>query len=634
MWTATERLILKQSMAVVAVGAATLFTWLLWRHLEPAITPLFLVAVTISGWVGGLRSALVAVVLSVLGAGTLAVALDWPGQLGWQSVIWTASFLLVGLLAGALNASRRRAEQLLRERDLRLKLVSDQIPAGVWSADSELHLTSMFGAGLPLLSAPAGPVTVADAFGQATGEGTRLAEQAHRDALKGQPGSYELERDGRTYQSHVEPLHGPEGQIIGVVGVALDITARKKAEDRLKHAWNRDRQAKQEAEAASSAKDQFLAMLSHELRTPLTPALLATSALEQRGDLPAGVRRDVLLIQRNIELEAVLIDDLLDLTRVSRGKLELHLEVVDSHAILGRALDICRQDIDRKRLDVHLELSAPHHLVLADVARLQQVFWNLLKNAAKFSPEGGQITIRSRNEGSRRDDQPLASVEPTGPDPFVIIEVIDSGVGIEAEYLEKVFQPFEQTDAATSRKLGGLGLGLAISKALVTAHGGDIWAQSAGRDQGSTFTVRLEAAASLPTESRVEPAPHAATGRHLKILLVEDHADTRRLLGRALRRLGHDIHTADSVAAALRSMDRDPAELLVSDLSLPDGSGLELMEQLRRRQPAAGLKGIAVSGYGMEDDIRRCHEAGFSRHLTKPISLQQLQETIEQVALL
>ena len=253
------------------------------------------------------------------------------------------------------------------------------------------------------------------------------------------------------------------------------------------------REARAAAEAANHAKDRFLAMLSHELRTPLTPVLNTVQALEGNTELSTELRAAIEMIRRNVELEARLIDDLLDLTRVSKGKVQLRLEIVDAHALVATALEICGDEIRAKNLAVTTELLAEEHHLRADAARLHQVFWNLLKNAVKFTPPGGSLTVRSSNPQPGR----------------VRFEVLDTGMGISAEMLPKIFDAFEQGNRAT---LGGLGLGLAITKAIVDLHSGVITAASPGQGRGATFTLEL-ATEAAPSPSAETPAPGAVNGQ-------------------------------------------------------------------------------------------------------------------------
>ncbi|HEX8202272.1 MAG TPA: ATP-binding protein, partial [Isosphaeraceae bacterium] len=372
--------------------------------------------------------------------------------------------------------------------------------------------------------------------------------------------------------------------------------------------------SKETAEAASQAKDHFLAVLSHELRTPLTPVLASMTYIESQPDLPPDLRGEIMALRRNVEMEARLIDDLLDLTRISRGKIELRREVLDAHAALRNALEICQEEIEEKQLEVAQGLWAKRHQVWADPARLQQVFWNLIKNAIKFTPPDGRISLRTSNDDRGR----------------FRFQIRDSGIGIEPEVLPRIFNAFEQGERTVTRQFGGLGLGLTLSKTLVDLHQGRLTAASEGRGHGATFTLELETVSLLP-ETSTPPAAVMTLGaaqKVLRILLVEDHKDTLRIISRLLGRLGYTVKTASSVRMALELAGGEAFDLLISDIGLPDGSGLEIMRTLRPR----AIKGIALSGFGMEDDLRKSREAGFAHHLIKPINFRTLEQVIHQVA--
>jgi PAS domain S-box-containing protein len=368
------------------------------------------------------------------------------------------------------------------------------------------------------------------------------------------------------------------------------------------------------AEAASKAKDHFLAALSHELRTPLTPVLLRVSTLAASPDLPEPLRADLRMIRRNVELEAKLIDDLLDLTRVSRGKLTLQLETVDLHALLEHVIAICSEGLEERALAIVLERGAAERHVRADAARMQQVLWNLIKNAVKFTPEGGRIRVVTEN-----------------PEPGRIeVAVIDPGIGIAPEELPRLFDAFEQGNPAITRSFGGLGLGLAICKALVDQHGGTLTGLSPGRGMGATFTVSL---GTIPAPEAAQPAGAAdrpAEVPALRLLVVEDNEPTLQVMTDLLELAGHEVQAAADVRTARELAARHAFDLVVSDLGLPDGSGFELMGELRERY---GLPGIAVSGFGMEEDLRRSREAGFREHLVKPVDVDKLKAAIARAVL-
>jgi two-component system CheB/CheR fusion protein len=414
------------------------------------------------------------------------------------------------------------------------------------------------------------------------------------------------------------PLRGLDDEVLGCVLTLTDVTARRHAELEM------DR-ARREAEAASRAKDHFLATLSHELRTPLTPVLAVLSGLQENSQIPVDVRPQLAMMRRNVELEARLIDDMLDLTRIARGKLELRREVADLRQVVDHALQTARADLFGKGLRLSLDLAEEDYSVWADTPRLTQVFWNLFSNAVKFTPPGGVITVRAWREG--------------GAGPQLVVEVEDTGIGIEPDVLSGIFDAFQQGELAITRRFGGLGLGLAISKAIVELHGGNLSAMSGGRGHGSKFAVRLpvgdlralrEAERSSPAREVPAPGPEPEIPP-LRILLVEDHADTAEAMADLLREMGHEVTVAGSVADGLAAAEGQAGQidLVLSDLGLPDGTGLDLMSELHDRY---GVKGIALSGYGMEEDVRKSLEAGFDRHLTKPVNLQALQTAIQDAA--
>jgi PAS domain S-box-containing protein len=402
------------------------------------------------------------------------------------------------------------------------------------------------------------------------------------------------------------------------VAIVEDIRARKQAETELADARQSAERARNVAEEASAAKDRFLAVLSHELRTPLTPVLAAVSMLQRRGSASAPADGELEIIRRNIELEARLIDDLLDLTRIARGKIELDRRPVLLGTIIDRAVGVCRPDLEARGMHFAGPLGEDAcGLVEADTARLQQVFWNLLRNSIKFTPHGGCIGIRCRLEHGR-----------------AVVQVSDSGVGIEAEALPRIFDAFAQASRGITRQFGGLGLGLAICKSLVEMHGGTIEAHSEGRDRGATFTVRLPLISPAPDSPALAgPFPAASapatTAGPLRMLVVEDHGDTAEMLRLMLEAEGHSVETAGDVGTALESAGRTAFDLVISDLGLPDGSGLDLMRELRAR--GLDLPGIALSGYGQEQDVRQSEEAGFSTHITKPVDLDRLVEAVCRV---
>ena len=418
--------------------------------------------------------------------------------------------------------------------------------------------------------------------------------------LRGADGAY------RWFLARAELVRDETGRIVKWFGTCTDIDDQKRNEQELKRATEL-------AESASRAKDQFLAMLSHELRTPLTPVLLTAAASRDAADTPDHLRETFEEIRQNLELEARLIDDLLDVMRIVRGKMPFHFEVVDAHTLIAKAVEISRPEAVAKGLDLAVELGAEDRHVNADAARLQQVLWNLIKNAIKFTPKGGKVSIRTRGEGER-----------------IVVDVVDTGIGIEPRYQPFIFNAFEQGEDAITKRFGGLGLGLAISRSIAEGHRGSLSASSEGRDRGATFTLSLPTEVPSPTQEPATPPPSEifAEPADLRILLVEDDAMTARIMGKLLRQNGYVVTTATNIADALEVPVED-YDLLVSDIGLPDGSGLDLMRTIRLRND---VPGIALTGFGMEDDIRKSGEAGFVAHLTKPLDFAKLDAMIRKVA--
>jgi signal transduction histidine kinase/CheY-like chemotaxis protein len=365
-------------------------------------------------------------------------------------------------------------------------------------------------------------------------------------------------------------------------------------------------------EVANKTKDTFLAMLSHELRTPLTPVLAALDSLDATGLNSEESKASLAMIRRNVELESQLIDDLLDLTRIAKDKLQLHFVEMDVHEAISNVAEICKTEARARNIQVHLNLRAGAHFISGDTAKFQQIIWNLLKNAIKFTNDSGEITINSTN--------PLPHT--------LTIAVGDNGIGMEREIMERIFDPFEQGEQSLQRRFGGLGLGLAISKSLAQAHGGTLVAQSEGRGYGSTFTLTLNTISPPQPRTARQATPASVSPRAFRILLVDDHQDTCSALERLLVRRGHLVAATHNVRSAMEAAGRNQFDLLISDIALPDGTGMELMACLRA---ISGLRGIAISGFGMNGDIEKSLRAGFSEHLVKPVKLERLEAAIDRV---
>ncbi|MFL6567684.1 MAG: PAS domain S-box protein [Chthoniobacterales bacterium] len=542
------------------------------------------------------------------------------GSRFWALVVITAVYDKTGALTGFAKVTRdlterRAAEERLRASEEQFRLLIDRVeeyaiylldPNGrvaTWNAGAEKikgftadeivgkNFACFYTADDVAAGRPQYNLEAAARLGHVRDEGLRVR------------------KDGTTFYADVviTALRDKMGRLRGFSKVTRDMT------DQIR---SREIEAeKMAALKASAAKDEFLAKLSHELRTPLTPALAAASFMaENLAELPEKFSEDVNLIRRNVQLEARLIDDLLDLTRISTGKIELHQQRVDAHAVGRDALMMSRSDIHRKGLSVTTHWDAKQHHVWADPVRLEQVFWNLINNAVKFTGPGGEISIQTWNENDE-----------------LLLGVTDSGIGIEPTKQESIFDAFEQGDRGTARQFGGLGLGLAICKNLVELHGGTIAINSRGRGFGTTATVKLQlhsASAETDTASRdpgIDEQPS-----HLRILLVEDHNDTARILARLLKHFGYEIATAATVEEALSAFRSQKFDAILSDIGLPDGTGYDVMSEAKRERDG-DIKGVALTGYGMSEDVRRSKEAGFDFHLTKPVDVAELRTVLRKL---
>ena len=368
----------------------------------------------------------------------------------------------------------------------------------------------------------------------------------------------------------------------------------------------REQHARAHAEKALAARDQLLSVVSHELRTPLTPVLLMAASIEHRAQLPQDVQEDIRMIREQIELEAHLIDALLDLTSLQQGKITIKRDLVSLNDVAGKALSLFGRLAESHNVKLITELAEECPKVRGDQSRLQQAAANLFSNAIKFTPAGGSISLRTFRNGDR-----------------ACLEIRDSGVGISPEAVGRLFGPFEQADRSTNRRFGGLGIGLAISQRLIELHDGRLIATSDGQDQGSTFTISLPAAETAPPKVP-EAAPRS-------ILIVDDNRMTVKALQRILESHGHRIAVAVAGRQAIETVLGGQFDLIISDIGLPDLSGWEMMRQLRQQLETRGrraVRGIAISGFVDNDDRQKSLECGFVAHLAKPIDVTQLIETV------
>src|SRR6185369_12247661 len=429
---------------------------------------------------------------------------------------------------------------------------------------------------------------------------------------------------GEISQMHLRRLgiFGPGGNVmvlerpfrpdtlVTIVEAALRSRRRQyEARDRMEEL----KRAYDEIQKISRAKDDFLAALSHELRGPLNPVLLVSSEAANDRELSPGVRATFDMIRRNVELEARLIDDLLDLARVAAGKLKFEKQHVNVHAILKSAIALVQSEIDQKRITLKQKLAAFQTVISGDQIRLQQIFCNVLKNAVKFTPMEGTIMVETTSTGKE-----------------VSISISDTGIGMTVDELQRAFEVFTQGEHSENQhRFGGLGLGLAICKQLTELHGGKIEAHSKGRNHGATIAMTFPLAAWDESVKKANVPVVSRRGMQLKsgvrILLVEDHEPTRTALASLLTRRHHKVKMAICVSEALALAAKNDFDVVISDIGLPDGNGFDLFKKLRKQSP---VKGIALTGYGMEEDIARSQDAGFVTHLTKPVHIESLDRAL------
>jgi len=420
------------------------------------------------------------------------------------------------------------------------------------------------------------------------------------------------------------PVRSSDNDIIGYVVSLVDISERKQAEHAQAELLRREQQARAEAQAANQAKDIFLATLSHELRTPLS-AVLGWVRLLRDAQSPQIADKAIEVIERNAHIQAQLIDDILDISRIVSGKISLAMGVVNLTSITGAAIESVRLAAEAKGITLRTTHPDDPQLVLGDAGRLQQVIWNLLSNATKFTPRGGAIEVQLHGSGQH-----------------VVVSVSDSGRGIPADFLPYIFDRFRQADGSTTRLHGGLGLGLAIARYLVEAHGGTLTAASPGHDQGSTFTVQFPRASQAsvalqPLKGSVSAVNASSAARSyrdralltgLRVLIVDDQPDTLSFLAVVLQQHGAQVSSASSAATALRLLTKDPPDVLVSDIAMPESDGYHLIQALRARETADHIKtaipAIALSALARSIDVDTALQAGFQRHLAKPVDIEEL----------
>jgi len=401
-------------------------------------------------------------------------------------------------------------------------------------------------------------------------------------------------KSGRWYLARLVPYRTPTEQVDGVVLTFIDITERKLAEQELRDADRR--------------KDEFLALLAHELRNPLAPIVAGIDLLRHASDKPPMLEQVSATMARQVKQLVRLVDDLLELSRVSGGRLRLRKSRTPLRDVVRDAVASVRPMVERQRHELQVTLPDEPIELDADSARLTQVFANLLNNAARYTPEGGRIAIQAAREGQE-----------------TVITVRDNGIGIPQPILARVFEMFYQGDDTRPSRGGGLGIGLTLARSLVEMHGGTIMASSAGRSRGSEFKVRLPIAdRPAVADASEEPAARTTLGGH-RVLIVDDNTDAAKTLGMLVETLGYnEVHVANNGSDALRIAQEHRPDIVLLDLKMPGMDGYEVARRLRSESWGRELTLVAVTGWALEDHKRRTHDAGFDRHLTKPADVASL----------
>ncbi|MBD2112603.1 MULTISPECIES: PAS domain-containing protein [Cyanophyceae] len=528
---------------------------------------------------------------------------------------------------------RKQAEKNLRESEERFRMLADQMSQFAWMADQTgsifwynrrwfeytgTTLESMQGWGWQQVHHPEHVDRVVEHFRHCVEAGKEWEDTF---PLRSQDGTYGW------FLSRAVPVRDAAGNILRWFGTNTDITERLQVEQEREQLLEQEQAAREAAERTNRLKDEFLAVLSHELRSPLNP-ILGWARLLRGGKLdPVRTAEALATIERNAKLQCQLIDDLLDISRIMQGKLVLNAAPVSLAFVISSAIETVQLAADARRVAIEVYSEPNVGQVAGDAGRLQQVVWNLLTNAVKFTPAGGRVDVRLTQVNHQ-----------------AWLQVSDTGKGITPEFLPYVFEHFRQEDGATTRKFGGLGLGLAIAKQIVTLHGGKIWVESPGEDQGATFTVELPCLQTVPVEDVTNPieveADHLPLA-NLRVLIADDDADSREFVMFVVEQAGAEVTAVSSASQALQQLTTASFDLLLSDIGMPEMDGYELMRQVSQLQELGGQtpaapalllpKAIALTAYAGELNQQQALAVGFQGHITKPVEPDDLIKTIVAV---
>jgi PAS domain S-box-containing protein len=506
---------------------------------------------------------------------------------------------------------RKKIEEELRQKNAILNVINESAPTPIFVKDRQGRIIYANPATLEVLGKSASEVIGFrdDDLYPNPEDADRVVKNDQRIMETGQTEVVEESPDGiRTFLGMKSPYRNEAGEVVGLIGISNNISDRVQLERDRERVLQQEKTARESAETANRIKDEFLAVLSHELRSPLSP-ILGWTKLLQSGNLDAATTRQALAaIERNAKLQTDLIEDLLDVSRILRGKLSLNISPVDLALTVEAAIETVSLAAAAKSIKIQTALDSKVGQVLGDCSRLQQIVWNLVSNAIKFTPEGGRVEVHL-----------------TVVDNQAQITVADTGKGIKPQFLPYVFDYFRQEDGAITRQFGGLGLGLAIVRHLVELHGGNVQADSPGEGQGTTFTVKIPLSETRKGRSfEPQKSSFASTDILLlgiRVLVVDDEPDIRKVIAFSLERSGAEVMTAATATTALEALTQFQPDILVSDISMPNTDGFTLIRQIRALSSEQGgqVKAIALTAYATEFDYKQALQAGFQQHLAKPI---------------
>ena len=652
--------LLRYGMAVLIVSLCVAIRLLLqpvFGHDVPYLV--FFPAIMLAGWYGGLGPGLLATALSAVAVEYLFIApLYTLGITSKTGILRLLLFVGVGAFMSGLNEmlirarlrsersaveslareqALRQAQRDARESELRFRIMADSAPVLVWMAGIDKECDWFNRPWLEFTGR-----TMEQEVGNGWVEGVHPDDRERCwniystsfDARREFSMEYRLRRHDGEYRWLLDngvPRYG-DGKFQGFIGTCIDIHDRKQAEDLRARALEDARRAWREAENASRSKDEFLATVSHELRTPLNAMLGWAQLLQLALEDQAKLNRGLEVIARSARAQSQLIDDLLDVSRIISGKMRLNVRSVDLLPVIGAAVEAVRPAAEAKQIQIRQLLDPLAGPVAGDSDRLQQVVWNLLANAVKFTPRGGKVEVRLERINSHVD-----------------IIVADTGAGISPEFLPLVFERFRQFDSSTTRTQGGLGLGLAIVRHLAELHGGTVRVESPGAGEGATFVVSLPLAVARldpveeervhpfldPQERRATCADDPALNLDgIRVLVVDDEPDARETLAQILEHCDAEVLAVGSADEALRELERFRPHVLLSDIGMPGEDGYSLIRRVRALPPERGgrIPAAALTAFARGEDRRRALLAGFQMHVAKPVDIHDLAAVVAALA--